>query len=79
MYIFLIFTLVTHEARSSLTNEIFLPFARIDDSKMYVWSIERLSKFNSLKFLNKLQAGKHVNMNEFSVREATEVKLSPHW
>ena len=75
---FFFFVVLTHEARSSLSNETFLPFARINDSKMYLWSIERLSKVNSLIFLKNLQSSKHINMDEFYVREVTEVKVSPH-
>ena len=74
---FFFFVVLTHEARSSITNENFLPFARINDTKMYVCTIERVSKIGSLKFLSKLQKSEHIDMKEFSVREATEVKLSP--
>ena len=37
---YLFFGIVTHEARSSLSNEIFLPYARFDDRSMYFCAIQ---------------------------------------
>ena len=74
---FFFFAVLTHEARSSLSNEIFIPFARMNDCKLYVASLGHLSKFGSLGFLGRLQNGNHINMREFHVREATEVEIEP--
>lgn len=74
---FLFVAILTHEARSSMSSEIFVPHARFDDSKMYIAGIRSSGKVQTLKMLNNMQGGRHVKMDEFSVDEASEVRLKP--
>ena len=50
----LLFCVVTHEIRSSMTNEQLAPFVRINDGKMHVMEIENTGKVGTLKFLTKM-------------------------
>lgn len=70
-------TVVTHEMRSSLSNEVLAPFSRIDDGRMYIMGIEPNGKVQAAKFLNKMMKSNHVDLDYVKIQEATEVKIEP--
>lgn len=88
---FLFFCVLTHEARNSLhKEEIFMPHARFNDSKMYIGTVERMNKLNTLRFLKQFSSAEHtvqskhgvnssnnITMTPFNDREVTEVKINP--
>ncbi len=49
-----LFSVVTHEMRSSLSKEQLAPFARIDDGKMAIMGVNSRGKISILKFLSKM-------------------------
>jgi diacylglycerol kinase family enzyme len=74
---FFFFFVLTHEAKNSVSKEIVIPFARVNDSNMYIGSLDHMGKLNALKLIKRMQSGSHIKMNQFKMTSATEVKISP--
>ena len=73
---FFLYVIVTHEARSSTNEDIFAPFARINDGSMYLVTVDPSSKYDILKYLGMFSSGTHVNHRNFNFYQVDELKIS---
>ena len=75
---FLFFGILIHEARSSMTDEIFLPCARMNDGSMYIGSYQESGKIRTAQLLAKMNnGGNHITLPNFQAAKATEVVIKP--
>ena len=72
---FLFYAIVTHEVRSSINDEIFAPFARLNDNKMYLVGVKKSSKIEALTYLSRVTEGTHLEYDKYFYIETTELKI----
>ena len=72
---FFFYAVVTHEGMSSENEDILAPFARLNDGKMYLLTLEPMTRAAAIEFNNKIKSSDHVFHHKFSVYEASEIKF----
>ena len=72
---YLFYTIVTHEAASSVEAQSYVPFARIDDGQMYLLGMERCSKLEALNYMIKFNNGTHYRHKKMIIHEAKEFRI----
>mmetsp|Transcript_313 Transcript_313/g.311 ORF Transcript_313/g.311 Transcript_313/m.311 type:complete len:88 (+) Transcript_313:607-870(+) len=66
---------VTHEARSSVSNEVGAPFTRINDGSMYIIGVKESTRIEAFNYLNRISEGTHCTYDRFFYQKATELKF----
>ena len=66
---------LTHEARTSANADVFVPFTRINDGKMYMMSIKPSTGLEFLKFVSSIRPGKHLKHPYFKAFDVTDAKI----
>jgi hypothetical protein len=71
--------IVTHEIRRSGTYEVVMPYARINDGKMWVCGFKDSSKIEMLIMMSRVAQGKgqHVKMQKYFYQDMQQVRLDP--
>lgn len=72
---FWFYAIVTHEVRSSINDEIFAPFARINDNKMYIAGLKSSSKIEALTYLTRVSNGTHLDFERYFFVEVSSLKI----
>lgn len=72
---YLFYAVVTHEIRSSINEEVFAPFVRVNDGKMYVVGVKECSKLGALGYLSKVSEGTHLNYHKFFFQKASALRI----
>ena len=72
---FLFYAIVTHEVKSSINDEVFAPFTRINDGKMFIAGVKKATKIESLRYLSKVSNGTHLDYERYFYMEVTDLKI----
>ena len=67
--------ILTHEARTSASGDIFAPFVRVDDGKMYMLAVDSSSRLEVFKYFSSISSGNHVYHPNFQCYDVTEVSI----
>lgn len=70
-----LYVVLTHEGKSSENDQVLLPYSRLNDGKMYLVTLEPISRTEILSLSNKIKNKEHLNMSKLSVYETTEIKF----
>mmetsp|Transcript_25612 Transcript_25612/g.29424 ORF Transcript_25612/g.29424 Transcript_25612/m.29424 type:complete len:197 (+) Transcript_25612:822-1412(+) len=72
---FLFYAIVTHEVKSSINKEVFAPFARVNDGKMYIVGVKNVGKIGGLRYLFNVSNGTHLDYERFFFIAVSELKI----
>ncbi|CAI2360410.1 unnamed protein product [Moneuplotes crassus] len=74
-----VMVLTTHECRRSGTKDIFAPFSRINDGKMFLCGFKECSKVEMLMMMAKVSAGhgNQVKMSKYFHQEVKQIRIHP--
>ncbi|CAI2360073.1 unnamed protein product [Moneuplotes crassus] len=75
-----IMVLTTHECRRSGSKEVFAPFTRINDGKMFLCGFKECSKLEMLMMMAKVSTGKgnQVRMSKYFHQEVKQIRIHPN-
>lgn len=72
---FCFYAIVTHEVKSSINDEVFAPFARINDRKMFIAGLKSSSKIEALTYLTRVSKGTHIDFDRYFFLEVSSLKI----
>jgi diacylglycerol kinase family enzyme len=72
---FFFYTILTHEAASSVEYQWYAPFTRINDGEVYLIGVHKLNKTELSKFTWMLNKGIHYKHQKVTIEKASEFKI----
>lgn len=69
--------IMTHEGRSSLSEEIYMPHTRINDGQLYLQGLRKGSRADLVEFaIKNSKKYRHIHMKKMFSKEATEIQIN---